>query len=207
VRYNKDTDILSYKVTLLENEVIKMAFFDNLKIMTESFTKAATDMANSVSTTAREQGSINNIEKEIGVLNSEIDTAYTQIGRRFVEYVIEKKEMPGIDVSDKLNMLKPKMSRKTELEAERIEIQKRLKDMALIQEKNRLEDEFRIEKDKLDRGRAMDIINEVEYEQKINQYRKRIDNFDEIKKIEQQHEFGIISLQEKEIKINLILIS
>lgn len=207
MRYNKDTDILSYKVTLLENEVIKMAFFDNLKIMTESFTKAATDMANSVSTTAREQGSINNIEKEIGVLNSEIDTAYTQIGRRFVEYVIEKKEMPGIDVSDKLNMLKPKMSRKTELEAERIEIQKRLKDMALIQEKNRLEDEFRIEKDKLDRGRAMDIINEVEYEQKINQYRKRIDNFDEIKKIEQQHEFGIISLQEKEIKINLILIS
>jgi len=207
VRYNKDTDILSYKVTLLENEVIKMAFFDNLKIMTESFTKAATDMANSVSTTAREQGSINNIEKEIGVLNSEIDTAYTQIGRRFVEYVIEKKEMPGIDVSDILNMLEPKMSRKTELEAERIEIQKRLKDMALIQEKNRLEDEFRIEKDKLDRGRAMDIINEVEYEQKINQYRKRIDNFDEIKKIEQQHEFGIISLQEKEIKINLILIS
>ena len=207
MRYNKDADILSYKVTLLENEVIKMAFFDNLKIMTESFTKAATDMANSVSTTAREQGSINNIEKEIGVLNSEIDTAYTQIGRRFVEYVIEKKEMPGIDVSDKLNMLKPKMSRKTELEAERIEIQKRLKDMALIQEKNRLEDEFRIEKDKLDRGRAMDIINEVEYEQKINQYRKRIDNFDEIKKIEQQHEFGIISLQEKEIKINLILIS
>ena len=205
MRYNKDTDILSYKVTLLENEVIKMAFFDNLKIMTESFTKAATDMANSVSTTAREQGSINNIEKEIGVLNSEIDTAYTQIGRRFVEYVIEKKEMPGIDVSDILNMLEPKMSRKTELEAERIEIQKRLKDMALIQEKNRLEDEFRIEKDKLDRGRAMDIINEVEYEQKINQYRKRIDNFDEIKKIEQQYEFGIINLQEKEIKINLIL--
>ena len=207
MRYNKDTDILSYKVTLLENGVIKMAFFDNLKIMTESFTKAATDMANSVSTIAREQGSINNIEKEIGVLNSEIDTAYTQIGRRFVEYVIEKKEMPGIDVSDILNMLEPKMSRKTELEAERIEIQKRLKDMALIQEKNRLEEEFRIEKDKLDRGRAMDIINEVEYEQKINQYRKRIDNFDEIKKIEQQHEFGIISLQEKEIKINLILIS
>jgi len=205
VRYNKDADILSYKVTLLENGVIKMAFFDNLKIMTESFTKAATDMANSVSTIAREQGSINNIEKEIGVLNSEIDTAYTQIGRRFVEYVIEKKEMPGIDVSDILNMLEPKMSRKTELEAERIEIQKRLKDMALIQEKNRLEEEFRIEKDKLDRGRAMDIINEVEYEQKINQYRKKIDNFDEIKKIEQQHEFGIINLQEKEIKINLIL--
>ena len=173
-----------------------MAFFDNLKVMTESFTKAATDMANSVSTTAREQGNINNIEKEIGVLNSEIDSAYTQVGRRFVEYVIENKEMPGIDVSDILSMLEPKMSRKSELESERIEIEKRLKDMALIQEKSRLEEEFRIEKEKLDRGLSMDIISKPEYDQKINQYRKRIDNFDEIKKIEQQYEFGIISLQE-----------
>lgn len=182
-----------------------MAFFDNLKTMTESFTKVATDMANSVSTTAREQVNINNIDKEIGVLNSEIDSAYTQVGRRFVEYVIEKKEMPGINISDILSMLQPKMSRKIELEKERIEIEKRLKDMALIQEKNKLEDEFRREKEKLDRGLAMNIINELEYEQKINQYRKRIDNFDEIKKIEQQYEFGIINLQEKEVKINIIL--
>lgn len=182
-----------------------MAFFDNLKTMTESFTKVATDMANSVSTTAREQVNINNIEKEIGVLNSEIDSAYTQVGRRFVEYVIEKKEMPGINISDILSMLEPKMSRKIELETERIEIEKRLKDMALIQEKNKLEDEFRREKEKLDRGLAMDIINKSEYDQKINQYKKRIDNFDEIKKIEQQYEFGIITLQEKEVKINIIL--
>lgn len=182
-----------------------MAFFDNLKSMTESVAKAATEMANSVSTTSREQSNINNIDKEIGVLNSEIDTAYMQIGRRFVEYVAESKEMPAIEVSDILRMLEPKMSRKAELEAERIEIQKRLKDMALIQEKNRLEEEFIAEKVKLDRGLAMDIINKVEYDQKINQYRKRIDNFDEIKKIEQQYEFGIISLQEREMKINLIL--
>lgn len=182
-----------------------MAFFDNLKTMTESFTKVATDMANSVSTTAREQVNINNIEKEIGVLNSEIDSAYTQVGRRFVEYVIEKKEMPGINISDILSMLEPKMSRKIELETERIEIEKRLKYMALIQEKNKLEDEFRREKEKLDRGLAMDIINKSEYDQKINQYKKRIDNFDEIKKIEQQYEFGIITLQEKEVKINIIL--
>ena len=119
--------------------------------------------------------------------------------------MIDRKEMPGIDVSDILSMLEPKMSRKAELESERVEIEKRLKDMALIQEKNRLEEEFRREKEKLDRGLAMDIISKVEYDQKINQYKKRIDNFDEIKKIEQQYEFGIINLQEKEMKINIIL--
>lgn len=182
-----------------------MAFFDNLKTMTESFAKAATDMANSVSTTSREQSNINNIEKEIGVLNTEIDSAYMQIGRRFVEHVLQTKEMPGINVSDILSMLEPKMARKAELEAQRIEIEKRLKDMALIQEKNRLEEEFLREKEKLDRGLAMAIISREEYDYKIAQYRRRIDNFDEIKKIEQQYEFGIINFQEKEYKINSIL--
>lgn len=182
-----------------------MAFFDNLKIMTESFAKTANNIANQVSTTAREQENMNNIQKEMGVLNSEIDAAYTQIGRKFVEHVIETKEMPAIDVSSILSMLEPKMSRKSELELELIEIQKRLKDMQLIQEKNRLEDEFRIEKEKLDRGLAMDILTKEEYDQKVNQYRKRLDNFNEIKKIEQQYEMGIINLQEKNVKINFIM--
>lgn len=113
--------------------------------------------------------------------------------------------MPGIDVTDILNMLDPKMSRKAELEAELLEIQKRLKDMALIQEKNKLEDEFLKEKEKLDRALAMDVINKDEYDGKVNQYRKRIDCFDDIKKIEQQYELGIIDFNEKEMKINFIL--
>ena len=182
-----------------------MAFFNNLKIMTESFTKTAATIANGIATTAREQENISNIEKEISVLNSEIDAAYTQIGRKFVQYATETKQMPGIDVTDILNMLDPKMSRKAELEAELLEIQKRLKDMALIQEKNKVEYEFLKEKEKLDRALAMDVINKDEYDGKVNQYRKRIDCFDDIKKIEQQYELGIIDFNEKEMKINFIL--
>ena len=166
--------------------------------MKESLSKTTT-------TAASERENISNIEKEISALNEEIYSAYTQIGRRFVQYVTETKHMPGIDVTDILNMLDPKMSRKAELEAELLEIQKRLKDMALIQEKNKLEYEFLKEKEKLDRALAMDVINKDEYDGKVNQYRKRIDCFDDIKKIEQQYELGIIDFNEKEMKINFIL--
>lgn len=182
-----------------------MALFDNLKAMKESFTKVAVDVANNASTTAREQENINNIKKEIGVLNSEINVAYTQIGKKFMEYVLKNNEIPGIDISDILRVLEPKMERKIELEAQMVEIEKRLKDMAIIQEKNRLEEEFAKEKEKLDKALVMGIVDDIEYDQKINKYKKKIDNFEEIKKIEQQYEFGIIDLQEKEHKISMLL--
>ena len=182
-----------------------MGLFDNLKTMKESFTKVAVDVANNASTVVREQGNINNIRKEIGTLNSEIDAAYTQIGKKYLDFILANNQIPGIDISDILRMLEPKMTRKAELEAEMVEIEKRLKDMAIIQEKNKLEDEFMKEKEKLDKALAMNIIDDIEYDQKINKYRRRIDNFDKIKKIEQQYELGIIDLQEKEEKINNIM--
>ena len=46
---------------------------------------------------------------------------------------------------------------------------------------------------------------EILYDGKVNHYRKRIDCFDDIKKIEQQYELGIIDFNEKEMKINFIL--
>lgn len=184
-----------------------MALFDNLKVMKDSISKTANNIANTISTTAKEQENISVIEKEISTLKIEIEAAYIQIGREFVEYVLETNEMPGIDVSDVLKMLDPKMTRKKELEKELIEIQKRLKDQALIQEKNRLEEQFRNEKEKLDRALAMDVLSKEEYESKISQFRNRIEKFDDIKRIEHQYELKIISRDEMEEKINTLLCS
>ena len=73
--------------------------------------------------------------------------------------------------------------------------------MALLQEKNKLESEFTLEKEKLDRALAMDVISHSEYNQKVKQYRKGIDFFEDIKRIEQQFDLGIITAAEKERKI------
>jgi hypothetical protein len=51
----------------------------------------------------------------------------------------------------------------------------------------------------------MEIISKEEYEQKLNIARKKVENFEEIKKIEQQFEMGIITKEEKDEKINAIL--
>lgn len=75
----------------------------------------------------------------------------------------------------------------------------------ILQEKRKVEEDFILEKEKLDKALAMDLISQDEYNEKINNYRKRLDNFEEIKKIEQQYDFGIITLEEKNQKINLII--
>ena len=182
-----------------------MSFFDNIKLIKDSLSKTANDIANNIATTSMEQDEINKINKEINSLNSEIDAAHTQVGRRFVEYVIETKEMPGIDVSDILKALDPKLSRKKELENELIQIQKRLKDQMIIQEKAKVEQEYIREKEKLDKALAMDVISQEEYSDKLSIYRKKLDNFEQIKKIDQQCNLGIISREERDYKINNLL--
>lgn len=182
-----------------------MSFFNNIKVMKDSVAKTATSIANNIATANMENEKVRRIASEIDSLNSEINSAYTQIGRKYVEYVVETSEMPGIDVSDILGMLDPKMTRKAELDLELIEIRKRLKDQMILQEKNKLQEAFLVEKEKLDKALAMEVITQDEYDAKINSHKKRIDNFDDIKKIEQQYELEIISREEMNMKIEKLM--
>lgn len=181
-----------------------MAFFDNFKVMTNSVAKSATNLMSSVVIEVKEQEDMARISKEMIAIDTEINAAYTQIGRKYMDYVIKNQEVTGLDVTDLLKILEPKLARKAQLDAELIDIQKRLKDMALLQEKNRLESEFTLEKEKLDRALAMDVITQLEYDQKVKQHRKRIDFFNDIKKVEQQFDLGIITIAEKESKLDAI---
>ena len=182
-----------------------MAFFDNFKVMTNSVAKSASNIMNTVSTEIKEQENISRIHKEMSAIDTEITAAYTQIGRKYVDYVIKNQEDTGLDMTDLLKILEPKFVRKEELDTELIEIQKRLKDMLILQEKNKLESEFVLEKEKFNRALAMGVITQLEYDQKVKQHRKRIDFFEEIKNIEQQFDLGIITRVEKERKLDSIL--
>lgn len=82
-----------------------------------------------------------------------------------------------------------------------IELEKRMKQNAVLRDKARAEEEFQEEKTKLDRALAMDVISRDEYNFKISIARKKVDNFEEIRKIEQQFDMGIITKEEKNAKI------
>ena len=117
----------------------------------------------------------------------------------------DEDEEPVFDVSDFLTIIKQDQAKKKERENQRAEVEKRAKQNTLLREKTKAEESFEQEKGVLDKALAMEIISKEEYEQKLNIARKKVENFEEIKKIEQQFEMGIITKEEKDEKINAIL--
>lgn len=121
------------------------------------------------------------------------------------EEAADEDEEPVFDVSDFLTIIKQDQAKKKELENQLAEVEKRAKQNTLLREKTKAEESFEQEKGVLDKALAMEIISKEEYEQKRNIARKKVENFEEIKKIEQQFEMGIITKEEKDEKINAIL--
>ncbi|UPA30872.1 hypothetical protein L0P85_01665 [Terrisporobacter glycolicus] len=74
--------------------------------MKDSIWKTANNRSNTIAVNNMEQVNLSRVNKEISSINSEIDFACTQIVRKFLEYVIETNDMPGIDVSDKIEYIK-----------------------------------------------------------------------------------------------------
>ena len=117
----------------------------------------------------------------------------------------DEDEEPVSDVSDFLTIIKQDQAKKKELENQLAEVEKRAKQNTLLREKTKAGESFEQEKGVLDKALAMEIISKEEYEQKLNIAKKKVENFEEIKKIEQQFEMGIITKEEKDEKINAIL--
>ncbi|MGL5931685.1 MAG: hypothetical protein ACRCY7_02105 [Cetobacterium sp.] len=189
-----------------------MALFNKLKTVGKTLGKTAGGIADSISSNMAEANSlavekikISKLESEKKGLDNEINLAYMQIGKKFVEVAIETNEIQDIGVMDILQMLDPKLSRKRELEKEIIEIEKKIKDQQIIQEKSKINQEYELEKEKLEKAFSMDIITRNEYDEKLSLISKKIDNFEEIRRIEKQYEMGIISLKEKEDKIKKLI--
>ena len=121
------------------------------------------------------------------------------------EEAADEDEEPVFDVSDFLTIIKQDQAKKKELENQLAEVEKRAKQNTLLREKTKAEESFEQEKGVLDKALAMEIISKEEYEQKLNIAKKKVENFEEIKKIEQQFEMGIITKEEKDEKINALL--
>ena len=164
-----------------------------------------TDAASTVATVAKEQTELATLKSEINVIDKDLNASYSMVGRKYVEYVAETQEMPGIDVSDILKWIDPKITRKKELEAEVIEVEKRNKEQKLLREKQQAEQDYINEKEKLDKALAMEIIDEDIYNSKLSAQKKKLDNFEAIRKLELQVDMGIITEEEKNAKLYEIL--
>lgn len=185
-----------------------MGIFDKIvstaKNTASSIANAAVNTGSAVGVAAQDQSELVGLKMQVNTIEQELEKAYSQVGRIYIEYVMNSGEMPGIDVSDVLKMIDPKISRKTELEKQIMECEKRVKDNNLMKEKERVEIAFRNEKDKLDRALAMDIISQDDYNVKLAIAYKKVENFEEIRRIEKQCNMGIITETEKLEKLKFL---
>ncbi len=165
----------------------------------------ATNVGSSVATAAKEHSELAGLKAEINVIEKELDASYVMIGRKYVEYVIESGEMPGIDITDILKMIDPKMTRKQELQEKVIELEKRIKEQDALRDKQAAEAEYIAGKEKLDKALAMGVLDQADYDVKLSALQKKRDNFEIMRKLEQQVQMGIITEEEKNAKLFEIL--
>lgn len=185
-----------------------MGMFDKIsktaKSVGSSVSKTAGKVGSSAVVASQEQSELVSLRSQINVINQELDSAYVQIGRKFVEYVIETGEMPGVDVSDILKLIDPKLTKKQEMEQKIIQLEKEIKQKNVLREKAAAEEAFIAEKQKLDKALGMDLLTQEEYDEKIAVARKKVDNFEAIRRVEQQAEMGLITSEEKAAKIKAL---
>lgn len=185
-----------------------MGIFDKVvtaaKNTGSSVASAAAKTGSTIGVAVQDQSELAGLKMQVNIIEQELEKAYSQVGRIYIEYVMNSGEMPGIDVSDILRMIDPKITRKIELEEQIIECQKRVKDNNLMKEKERAEIAFRSEKDKLDKALAMDVISLDEYNIKLAIAYKKVEHFEEIRRIEKQCDMRIITETEKLEKLRLL---
>lgn len=186
-------------------EVNGMGLFDKITQTASNIgkgvAKTATTVGSSATVTVQEQTELATLKSQVNVINQELDAFYTQVGRRYIDYVLESNEMPGIDVSDLLKLMDPKLVKKKELEQEIVNLEKEIKNKSVLREKQQVEEEFLAEKSKLEKALAMDVITQEDFDEKLAKAKKKVDNFETIRKVQQQYDMGLITKEEKETKI------
>lgn len=111
-------------------------------------------VGSSAAVAAQEQTELAQLKSQVNVINQELDSFYVRIGRRYIDYVLETGDMPGIDTSDLLKLMDPKMTKKKEL-------------------KQQAEETYLAEKAKLDKALSMELMSQTEYVIQKNTYYDR----------------------------------
>lgn len=170
----------------------------------KSAMSAAASVGSNVGVAAQDQSELASLKMQVNTIEQELDASYVQIGRRYVDYILMAGEMPGINISDLLKLMEPKMEQKQKLEQEIVALEKKIKDSAVLREKQAAEQVYLAEKARLDKALAMDIISQDDYNAKLAVAKKKFDNFEQIRRVESQYDMNLITKEERDAKIKAL---
>lgn len=175
-------------------------------------TKVAREVGNSVvnagnvlSSATREQTELANLKIQKTALERKMESQYSEIGKRYIAYISNTFNTRPFDVQDVLEAMQPNLEKLSEIDAQIGEKEKVIKENNAERDKKRAQEQFEAEKKKLDKARDLDVITEEEYEVKLTSARKKLDNYELLRKVEMQYEMDIITKEEYEEKVRNIM--
>ncbi len=171
----------------------------------ENVVNSAKSVGTTIYSSTKEQSELASLNVQKSVVEKKLNSAYAEIGKRYVAYVQNCQGDEQFDVSDVMEGIQPDLERLGALN-ESIEQKKgEIKQAGDERLRKRAESAYEAEKSKLDKALEMDIINEAEYKSKLDSAQKKLDNYEILRKVELQYEMGIITKEEYEIKNKNIL--
>ncbi len=186
-----------------------MGLFDRVKTTASgignSVAKTSGQLLGKATVEVKENAKIAAVKADISAIEAEIDVCYTAIGRAYVETALKGGEICDIGCAQTLKLLEPKLEKKIVLEKELAELEKNLVNSQIMQERHLIQQEIDEAKAKLDKAKNIGALDENEYQQLLSKEMKKLEYFDDIRKIKQQKELGLISEEEMKIKIAAIL--
>ena len=169
----------------------------------------ATQVAKNVGCTlynsTKEQSEIASLNVQLTVVQKKLEANYTEIGKRYVEYVTKCEESVPFQVDDILEQMKPELEKLEELQAGINEKKENMRRYNVERMQKKAEEEFQETQRRLDRALEMDIITESEYHEKYAMAKRKYDSFELLNKIDMQFEMGIITKEEYKAKRDAVL--
>lgn len=178
---------------------------NKIKETASTLQKSTVDIANNISTVAKEQDKIFSLKADLSANNEELLTLYAEMGNLHYDSVINPDSTNTEKMDELFSSIERALNEQKDLEEAIKSAEENLKEIKIDYEKQKFQDEFDRNKEKLDKALEAKIINKDEYEEKLAQYTRKLNSFDEIKRIEEQHRMGIIDSVEKDDKINKLL--
>lgn len=186
-----------------------MGLFD--RVMTSAsgignaISKGAGQVLGKSTVEAKEAAKIVAVKADIAAVQAEVDTAYTAIGKAYVDTALAGKEVCDIGCASVLKALEPKLEKMMALQKELVELEKALLNSQILQERQLVQNEVDEAKAKLDKAKAMGVISEADYQERLAKEMKKIDRFEDLRNLKKQKDLGLITAEEMEAKVKAIL--
>lgn len=176
-----------------------------MKSVGDDMINSAINFSNTFCNTTKVQSEIASLNVQKSLIEKKLSDAYMEIGKRYVAYMNHAVPGAPFDVSDVMEKITPELEKMAQVDEELAQKEQQMKDDAENRSRKRAEEEFESTKKKLDQALEMSILTETEYAEKLTAAQKKLDYYDQIRKVELQYQMGIITKAEFDAKMKAIL--